>query len=189
MKENAEAVFAVLIHENDEATERIQVERRRLDAHQRQLLLERYGLELALARLRGHAPPPAPVTPEVTGHPPMHDASDWQTMKRADAIERVISEAARPVNRRAIQEALADRGRDDDLTGVSSTLAHLRRYNRVEKVGTSGEWRIVSHVSHPSSKGGEAIATNGYDGAEYEHALVLGGNIELDGIPEDAMTT
>ena len=58
---------------------------------------------------------------------------DWQSDKRATAVERVLREARVPLHRTLITNALAELGRKGDSLGdVSAALAYLHLNTRMD---------------------------------------------------------
>jgi hypothetical protein len=113
---------------------------------------ERKGLELALTRLRGEmAPRPESATPTAstpTQHVYPQVFRPWESLKRTDAILRVLAESKQPMGRQEVTRALAEQGRKDKVDDVSAALAYLLRQQKVVKV--FGGWALVDD--------GEAVA-------------------------------
>jgi hypothetical protein len=60
---------------------------------------------------------------------------DLLDLSRMDAVAYVLEHADEPLGPSAIQEALSDAGRNDDLRAVSAALDYLRRRNRAHREG------------------------------------------------------
>lgn len=117
---------------------------RRVEEEVASLQAERYGLQLALARLRGGVvpvpPPPLPALPGDGTVEPGWVPASWQELSRAEAVYQVLLEENGALSRGTITERLAEVGRvGDDPDAVSAALAYLRRTGRAERTGL-GQW-------------------------------------------------
>lgn len=103
------------------------------------LLVEKRGLELALARHRLSTS--TPPTPQLRfASPSQSPDGDWATLGRADAVHRVLVEAGRPLSPQEIVHTLVTSGgRSEDNDQVRAALNYLRRTSRAESVGRA-QW-------------------------------------------------
>lgn len=126
---------------------------------------ERYGLQLALARLREQSPDPKERRPSkfaagVAAAAAVLTVTHWRQMDRTDAIVKVLQDAGKPIHRTAIVARLHEHGRDDTIELVSAALAYLKKKMRVMNYG-NGYWSFFD-----LSAAADEWATNADDPAE-----------------------
>lgn len=126
----------------------------RAEAARAELDIEVKGLRLALARLQQDPTQPGeePSPPVVVEAPVSAEISEWRSMSRTDAVERVLAEAGGELHRKDVTTRLAERGRTGDtIDAVSAALAYMARGDnpRVESLG-HGRWRLKSGAPHPA---------------------------------------
>jgi sarcosine oxidase gamma subunit len=96
---------------------------------------EKRGLELAIARLNGHATPAK--------------SNGWEAMSRPEAVLRLLQQHDSPMSPAEITRQLAEVGRPDDPRFVSAALSALRARRQVERVGP-GEWVVLKDRTQDS---------------------------------------
>lgn len=114
--------------------------------------LER-NLEAEEARSRG-----ARSETSFTASPPVTPSGAERRRNRGDAVEEILNQADRPLDRREILTRLTAAGRpDDNLDGVSATLSHLRRTKRA--ISVDGGWTTPQRyqVLTAPAREGEAV--------------------------------
>jgi hypothetical protein len=136
---SAEDYLVKLIVETDAPLAEAEAERQRVDDRIASLKAERYGLELALARIRGVPKPPPPGTNglAVEGVVP-EEVRLWRSRTRLGAVERVLRESG-PIHRKDLHARLLREGRNDTIVAVSAALSHLHRQDRAVSLG-NGMW-------------------------------------------------
>jgi hypothetical protein len=112
-------------------------ERARLEGRIASMTDEARGLELAIARRNGSAP--APEGPE-------RSPSDWLSLTRAEAVERILREAGRALSPSEITDVLVANGRTDARKGVSVALMRMEARGLVRKGRRRGLWELPQEV-------------------------------------------
>ncbi len=141
---SAESVLRQLLAETERPLAEAELEVHRLEERIRELQAERYGLQLALARHRGQ-PDHAPSAESLSraGQDRVDSAILWQMISRAEAVERVLEESARPLTRQEVVEVLVGCGRNEDTPdAVSAALAYLQRIGRARRAGRN-QWELI----------------------------------------------
>jgi putative heme iron utilization protein len=80
---------------------------------------------------------------------PAQEATDWRSLSRMVAVERVLLEANEPLSPTNVNRALLDHGRDDLPSHVHAALGHLKGRNRATQA-ERGLW------IHPSKSNGQS---------------------------------
>ena len=152
---STEAVLLELLADVEGRLAAAQLRLQELHNRVEELEAERYGLQLALSRRTEGLPepdliPPQDVDPPAGGAnaaPPY--AGYWQLLSRAEAVERVLEGADRPLTRQEVLGLLQQAGRQDDTAdAVSAALAYLQRIDRAARTGRS-QW-VYRPVSPPT---------------------------------------
>ena len=141
---SAESVLRQLLAETERPLAEAELELHRLEERIRELQAERYGLQLALARHRDSATDAAgPEVPETPIGDAVRSEMLWQMLSRAEAVERVLEDAAGPLTRQEVVEVLRRCGRHDDTAdAVSAALAYLQRIGRARRTGRN-QWQLI----------------------------------------------
>lgn len=154
--ETPESVLKQLLAATDKPLAAAEDQVRKAEAQVEQIRAERYGLELALARLQDATTVGGVIVNgrDVTGAAPAPNAdpeNQWVALDRTDAIERVLKEAGKPIHRKVLVKTLHDHGRDDTIELVSAALAYLKRKFRAMNFG-DGFWGIVDFDDRPQDE-------------------------------------
>jgi hypothetical protein len=152
-----ESALAELLAETERPLAQAELELSLLEDRIARLRAERYGLQLALARRRGERPPAGATGAAPSQSPPMPPAArlagPWSGLSRAEAVERVLVDAAEPLTRLDVVERLDAAGRSgDDPDAVSAALAYLQREGRTARVGR-GRWAPTGTGARPDGRG------------------------------------
>src|ERR1700680_417063 len=115
---DTESVLLELLGETETPLAQAEAEQVRASERVERLKAERYGLQLALARHRGEPEPARPTSAAAvdagTVRHPTPAALAWRALNGSDAVERVVTEAGRPMNRNDIVARLTEAGREGD---------------------------------------------------------------------------
>lgn len=147
---STDAVLRRLLNETEAPLAAAEVELHRLQERIRELQAERYGLQLALARR--FEEPPEVAEPAAARPPPgklpgneLRSEELWNVLSRAEAVERVLEAADRPLNRQEVVTMLEQAGRQGDTPdAVSAALAYLQRIDRATRAGRN-QWTLLPY--------------------------------------------
>jgi hypothetical protein len=137
--DEAQRAYDDVSEELDRALARVQ----ELTEQRAAISAERDAFIASLERRYPDQAVPTPETPKglsfkIVELPP----NDWSYLNRSEAVERAVKELTELENfatPAAIQDLLAERGREDNRDAISAALAYLNRTNKVHSLARA-QW-------------------------------------------------